>query len=383
MDRDEILVKVLIVVMIVLAIIVCVVAYQNVKSADDLKQSVSTTAKKIVDEVTFMEVEVGDVLEGELHNEPVVLVNDEESIDKMLNIINAGEKYEFKDPVGFDILPTAYLYKKGGEIITIAAIDEYVDEGEYSNYILYTTNKNDVKKVYRVEEKLGKYIEDLYDDNYKNGIMLYNGYEFSPKVGLQMVSDMPIGDETDERYNISYYNYEKNKKLKKSDGDFGEETYEGYSVVSDVEQVAFSKDIDVLPRQSKELKNLPTKIKEMKDKYSEVSIEEIDLDGDYSLEYVLSLKKVEDDGTISRIQLLDSNLNVIKTLATWDATDLEYEMEEDTIDLDNVMYFDFDDDGKMEILMDLPAYEGTLINIYRYDNHEVYGVTDYNVTVEP
>ena len=124
MDRDEILVKVLIVVMIVLAIIVCVVAYQNVKSADDLKQSVSTTAKKIVDEVTFMEVEVGDVLEGELHNEPVVLVNDEESIDKMLNIINAGEKYEFKDPVGFDILPTAYLYKKGGEIITIAAIDE-------------------------------------------------------------------------------------------------------------------------------------------------------------------------------------------------------------------------------------------------------------------
>lgn len=383
MDRDEILVKVLIVVMIVLAIIVCVVAYQNVKSADDLKQSVSTTAKKIVDEVTFMEVEVGDVLEGELHNEPVVLVNDEESIDKMLNIINAGEKYEFKDPVGFDILPTAYLYKKGGEIITIAAIDEYVDEGEYSNYILYTTNKNDVKKVYRVEEKLGKYIEDLYDDNYKNGIMLYNGYEFSPKVGLQMVSDMPIGDETDERYNISYYNYEKNKKLKKSDGDFGEETYEGYSVVSDVEQVAFSKDMDVLPRQSKELKNLPTKIKEMKDKYSEVSIEEIDLDGDYSLEYVLSLKKVEDDGTISRIQLLDSNLNVIKTLATWDATDLEYEMEEDTIDLDNVMYFDFDDDGKMEILMDLPAYEGTLINIYRYDNHEVYGVTDYNVTVEP
>lgn len=383
MDRDEILVKVLIVVMIVLAIIVCVVAYQNVKSADDLKQSVSTTAKKIVDEVTFMEVEVGDVLEGELHNEPVVLVNDEESIDKMLNIINAGEKYEFKDPVGFDILPTAYLYKKGGEIITIAAIDEYVDEGEYSNYILYTTNKNDVKKVYRVEEKLGKYIEDLYDDNYKNGIMLYNGYEFSPKVGLQMISDMPIGDETDERYNISYYNYEKNKKLKKSDGDFGEETYEGYSVVSDVEQVAFSKDMDVLPRQSKELKNLPTKIKEMKDKYSEVSIEEIDLDGDYSLEYVLSLKKVEDDGTISRIQLLDSNLNVIKTLATWDATDLEYEMEEDTIDLDNVMYFDFDDDGKMEILMDLPAYEGTLINIYRYDNHEVYGVTDYNVTVEP
>lgn len=383
MDRDEILVKVLIVVMIVLAIIVCVVAYQNVKSADDLKQSVSTTAKKIVDEVTFMEVEVGDVLEGELHNEPVVLVNDEESIDKMLNIINAGEKYEFKDPVGFDILPTAYLYKKGGEIITIAAIDEYVDEGEYSNYILYTTNKNDVKKVYRVEEKLGKYIEDLYDDNYKNGIMLYNGYEFSPKVGLQMVSDMPIGDETDERYNISYYNYEKNKKLKKSDGDFGEETYEGYSVVSDVEQVAFSKDMDVLPRQSKELKNLPTKIKEMKDKYSEVSIEEIDLDGDYSLEYVLSLKKVEDDGTISRIQLLDSNLNVIKTLATWDATDLEYEMEEDTIDLDNVMYFDFDDDGKMEILMDLPAYEGTLINIYRYDNHEVYGATDYNVTVEP
>ncbi len=383
MDRDEILVKVLIVVMIVLAIIVCVVAYQNVKSADDLKQSVSTTAKKIVDEVTFMEVEVGDVLEGELHNEPVVLVNDEESIDKMLNIINAGEKYEFKDPVGFDILPTAYLYKKGGEIITIAAIDEYVDEGEYSNYILYTTNKNDVKKVYRVEEKLGKYIEDLYDDNYKNGIMLYNGYEFSPKVGLQMVSDMLIGDETDERYNISYYNYEKNKKLKKSDGDFGEETYEGYSVVSDVEQVAFSKDMDVLPRQSKELKNLPTKIKEMKDKYSEVSIEEIDLDGDYSLEYVLSLKKVEDDGTISRIQLLDSNLNVIKTLATWDATDLEYEMEEDTIDLDNVMYFDFDDDGKMEILMDLPAYEGTLINIYRYDNHEVYGATDYNVTVEP
>ena len=213
--------------------------------------------------------------------------------------------------------------------------------------------------------------------------MLYNGYEFSPKVGLQMVSDMPIGDETDERYNISYYNYEKNKKLKKSDGDFGEETYEGYSVVSDVEQVAFSKDMDVLPRQSKELKNLPTKIKEMKDKYSEVSIEEIDLDGDYSLEYVLSLKKVEDDGTISRIQLLDSNLNVIKTLATWDATDLEYEMEEDTIDLDNVMYFDFDDDGKMEILMDLPAYEGTLINIYRYDNHEVYGATDYNVTVEP
>ena len=336
-----------------------------------------------------MELDIGDVRDGELSKASIVYVNEESKLNVIENMINKGEKYEFKNPVGFDILPTAYLYKENGEVIEIAAIDGHQDGANdlYENFIIYTSNKSDVKKIYKVDDEIGKYITNLYKDRYDETIMIYEGYEIYGKVGYEVLSDMVLGEDNQERYEVKYNNYEKNKKLKSSTGIFDEETYEGYSVVQKTEKFATTKEFNLLPRQSKKLKNLPDKLKELEDQYTKVEIEEIDLDGDFKLEYVLLTQKVDikssEQVIKSKLQLLDSNYNTLATLISWDASNEESDSKDLVLTLDNVMYFDLNNDLKMEILVEAPTYVGYNVGIYRFEEGILYGEKDYKVSIKP
>jgi hypothetical protein len=37
----------------------------------------------------------------------------------------------------------------------------------------------------------------------------------------------------------------------------------------------------------------------------------------------------------------------------------------------------------MEILLNLPAYDSSILSIYKYSNNKIEGTTDYEVSVEP
>lgn len=388
MDKEDLVNRLLIVIIIVLTIIVGGALFDAAKKQEDIKHIVNVS-NKIIEDIKFMELDIGDVRDGELSKASIVYVNEESKLNVIEDMINKGEKYEFENPVGFDILPTAYLYKENGEVIEIAAIDGHQDGADdlYENFIIYTSNKSDVKKIYKVDDEIGKYITNLYNDRYDETIMIYEGYEIYGKVGYEVLSDMVLGEDNQERYEVKYNNYEKNKKLKSSTGVFDEETYEGYSVVQKTEKFATTKEFNLLPRQSKKLKNLPDKLKELEDQYTRVEIEEIDLDGDFKLEYVLLTQKVDikssEQVIKSKLQLLDSNYNTLATLISWDASNEESDSKDLVLTLDNVMYFDLNNDLKMEILVEAPTYVGSNVGIYRFEEGILYGEKDYKVSIKP
>ena len=385
MERDEIIEKLLIVVIIILVIIVVGSVMENNKKVDEIKQVVSVS-NKIVENVKFMELEVGDDASGDASYKTAVAVFDESKLNVIEDMINTGEKYEFKNPSGFDHLPIAKLYKEDGEIIQISAIDDYSEEDEEGNYILYKTNKSDIKRVYKVKDRIGSFIENLYDERYDGELMLYYGSEASLKTGVQYVDNMPLNDEMLDRYLVKYNQYEKNKKLKAITADSYQETYEGYFVVEDLGKIAITEDYNPLPRQSKKLKNVPDKIKDSLSKFDKIEMEEIDLDGDQQLEYIVAASKTDDsvDGKIiSKILLYNKDYKLIDTLAVWDASEERVYSADLVLSLNAVMYFDINNDDKMEILVELPSYEGSLLGIYRYDENVLYGETNYQATMRP
>ena len=162
MDKEDLVNRLLIVIIIVLTIIVGGALFDAAKKQEDIKHIVNVS-NKIIEDIKFMELDIGDVRDGELSKASIVYVNEESKLNVIEDMINKGEKYEFENPVGFDILPTAYLYKENGEVIEIAAIDGHQDGANdlYENFIIYTSNKSDVKKIYKVDDEIGKYITNL------------------------------------------------------------------------------------------------------------------------------------------------------------------------------------------------------------------------------
>ena len=386
MDRDEILEKILMVVIVILVIVVGFLVVEGRKKDEQIKQVVSVS-NKIIENVKYMELTIGDAEAREIRYKPAVAVFDESKLNVMEDMINTGEKYEFENPTGFDDIPMAYLYKDDGEIIVLSAIDNFDDDEEKGNFIIYQTNKSEVKRIYKVEDEVGEFIENLYNERYDDEILLYYGYELQTSTGLQALMDMPLNDDMTERYMGKYNQYSKNKKLKQIEVKDYSETYEGYFVVEGNDHIAISEDYNPIPRQSKKLKRVPDKIKESLSKFDKVEVEEIDLNGDKELEYIAvgSTEDTSDGGKImSKVVLYNKDYKTIGTLASWDTTeDLKYLPEEVVLSLDDVVYFDINNDNKMEILMELPAYETFLINIFRFDDNVLYGEKDYEVSLKP
>lgn len=227
------------------------------------------------------------------------------------------------------------------------------------------------------------------NDNY---IVLYNGYEISKKVGIQNVSDMRKNPKSEKKYNITYHNYEDGKKEKTSKGKLVE-TYENYGQVENVEKVAISKEYNAIPRKFKEIKKLPNQLQDLAD-FTDVDIHSVDLNGDGKTEYIVGCELNYEKGDIgngepeafSTIMLFDSNYNKIADLVTLEKGFWGNIKDEDSkifVTLDDVQYIDIDQDGNMEIIIDIPTYEGTQISILKYNGKSIQGTTNYKASVLP
>ena len=222
-----------------------------------------------------------------------------------------------------------------------------------------------------------------------NYIVLYNGEEIKQTVGKQVLSySMKNTSENKKKYNIKYYNYEKEGYKGEKTGIFGkEETYEGYSFVSNVEKIAISKKYDAMPRKTEKIKEIPDKLKEFDD-YSNIDIEAIDLDGDGKKENIICVQKqtskedydVDENEAYSEIILFDSNFEKVATLAQWTNKGVDKFNKDVFLQLDDVIYVDIDNDGIMEILVDLPAYESSILSVLKYNNNKIQG--DINIKVD-
>ncbi len=214
----------------------------------------------------------------------------------------------------------------------------------------------------------------------KQQVILYNGLEMQPIVGVQYISDMQKNEEANNKYNTTYYNYEKGAYQGTTQGSFGEETYEGYSVVQNVKKIAITQQYNAIPRNYTKTNRLPSQLKDLK-QYSDFNVQTIDLDGDTKMETLVSYNmgtKQENGKTIyeSAISLYDSEYSKIADLVK-----MKDDIQATPITLDNVEYFDIDNDGIMEIIIDIPTHEGTKISVLKYNKGVLEG--EKNIVAHP
>ena len=231
------------------------------------------------------------------------------------------------------------------------------------------------------------------ENNDEQNIILYMGYEIEPKIGVQIADDMKNTDEAKKKYNTTYYNYENGKYIGTTEGKFGEETFEGYSSVNNVKRIAMTKKYDAIPREKTRINKLPDELIDMSDCTS-VSIDSIDLDGDGNEEKIVCYTDSAQKGEIgdgepiafSEIMLFDSNYKKIADLAILEDGFWAGFKEEDRkmfLSLDKTEYIDLDNDNIMEIIIELPTYEGIDISILKYSNGSIKGETNYKASVLP
>lgn len=224
-------------------------------------------------------------------------------------------------------------------------------------------------------------------------IILYNGVEILNKTGIQYISDMDINDQSNKKYNTTYYNYENGKYEGETVGLFGEETYEGVSVVQNVKRIAMTQKYNAIPRNYTTIEELPKQLIDMAD-CSSVDIQSIDLDNDGKTEYLICYTVNYAEGEIgdgepeasSGIMILDFNYKKIADLVLLENGfwgNIKKEDNKIFLSLNDVEYVDIDNDGIMEVIINVPTYEGTKISIIEYNNGNIEGETDLIASVLP
>lgn len=227
--------------------------------------------------------------------------------------------------------------------------------------------------------------------------VLYNGYSMQIKTGQQFLEDMLMNDESIKKYNIEYFNYENGKDEGKTKGNlvntYREEPFEVLGIVENVKKIAISTEYNAIPRKAKKIEGLPSELIDMAD-YSNLDIESVDLDGDgkeekfvaYGVDYKAG--EIGDDGepqASSGVMMFDSEYKKIADLVTLENGFWGNIKEEDRkvfITMDNLEYIDIDNDGNMEVIIEIPTYEGTVVSVLKYKDDKLEGETNIKASVE-
>ncbi len=169
------------------------------------------------------------------------------------------------------------------------------------------------------------------------------------------------------------------------------EAYEGTYTVDNVSKIAISEKFDAVPRKSEKIKKVPEKLKEAINNQEIIDIDAIDLDGDGNNEYVVSRKDNNDKG-FSEIDLIKymekyDNYYVVAPLISIKGEN-NFDFTHNLDDLfefssDSIEYLDIDNDGIIEIIIELPFYEGLGVSIYKYKDGIAYGDLNYEASTMP
>ena len=219
----------------------------------------------------------------------------------------------------------------------------------------------------------------------KEKIILYKGLDFSDGKNL---NDITYNEANKKKYEIEYFNYENGEKLEKSKGNLVE-TYEGISAVENVKKIAISVEYDAIPRKYTTIEELPEELYELAD-CNKVEIQSVDLDGDGKKEYIVasnSYASPEDYDTDTYTNYSDISLydNKFKKIAILVKTKDQFREVDGKITseffccLDDVEYIDIDDDGIMEVLVDLNYWENIGVNSYKYKDGKITGETECEI----
>ena len=210
-------------------------------------------------------------------------------------------------------------------------------------------------------------------------VVLYNGLLLDTskmdEVTLQYIDSKK--DESD-KYVITYYSYE-NYSFKESKlGIFSSQLFDGLVKIDSVGKIAISEDYNAIPRNVKVVNTIPTIVADNNPKvsdYDSIKTLIVDLDGNGADEYILVLANKKTG--YSKITLVDSKGAKVADLASiekskWKKdTNAEYYLR-----ISNIETIDVDNDGIMEIVIEIPHATGDpTISLLKYNNGIITGKT--------
>lgn len=256
-------------------------------------------------------------------------------------------------------------------------LGESIVVDENSEYILAVFMTSEVGKLEKIKDIIDtmKLNETIMNNDY---IILYDGFEIGIESGY-----FPVGG-YDIQHNIketkTYYNYKDGKYI----GELtGEDLLKDKSKYQEdkTPTISTTRKYDAIPREYEIINEIPEKLSSLNnDDVIKVEINKIDLDGDGEEEYVCSYVvecKTGDNSDMYEYELLKSYVQVFNK--TFDKIGSLIQLESDSdiyLSLkENVEYFDLDNNGSMEILIEIPGWEETSLEIFRYNEKQMEGNT--------
>lgn len=203
-------------------------------------------------------------------------------------------------------------------------------------------------------------------------VVLYNGLILDTskmdEVTLQYIDSKK--DES-EKYIITYYSYE-NYSFKESKlGVFSSQLFDGLVKMEGVGKVAISEDYNAIPRNVKVVNTIPTIVSDNNPKvsdYDSIKTLIVDLDGNGVEEYILVLANKTTG--YSKITLVDSKGSKVADLASIEKSKWKKGANaEYYLSINNVETIDVDNDGIMEIVLEIPHATGdSTVSLLKYNN---------------
>lgn len=221
----------------------------------------------------------------------------------------------------------------------------------------------------------------------ENLIVLYNGLILdTTKMAQTELKYIDNSDKYKDKYVITYYNYESFGYTDSKLGTLSSPVYDGLVKIENVGKVAISESYDAIPREVKIVNAIPTLVSDKNSKigdYDSTKTIITDLDGNGTEEYILILANKATG--YSKITLMESSGTKVADLAYIEKSKWEsVTTEEYHLSLSNVEVIDVDNDGIMEILIEIPRYEGDpTISILKYKNGELSGDKNIECSLLP
>ena len=217
-------------------------------------------------------------------------------------------------------------------------------------------------------------------------IVLYNGLILD--TSTMGVKDLKYIDKTDinkDKYVITYYNYDNFALTGSALGKLSDEVYEGVLQVENVGKIAISEKFNCIPREIQVVNSIPSVVNDNNDlsQYDTTKTIMVDLDGNGTNENILILSNRQKG--YSKISLVDYQGTLVADLAYIEKSNWSAATTEDYyLTIENIEILDIDNDGVMELILELPTYEGAPeISLIKYKNGELQGEKDYEVSLEP
>ncbi len=221
----------------------------------------------------------------------------------------------------------------------------------------------------------------------ENLIVLYNGLILdTTKMDLVELKYIDNTSDNKDKYVITYYNYENFAYENSTLGKLTEPIFDNLVAIQGVGKIAISENYSAIPKDIKIINTLPAAVLENNSKLSEFNLVKtimVDLDLNGTDEYITILNNKTTG--YSKISLYDTTGELVQDLAyieksKWNqTTHAEY-----YLNLENVNILDVDNDGVMEILVEIPRYEGEpAVSILKYKNNELIGKTNIECSLLP